>query len=57
MPKVDSRRKVSSDYYFRIDYTIQHAICQPVNIFYGKNALNTIRSLVKKIISFSFKIK
>ena len=35
-----------NDYYFQIDYTIQQAICQPVSIFHGKNAINTIRALV-----------
>jgi hypothetical protein len=36
-----------NDYYFRIDYTIQQAICQPVNVFYTKSAVQAIRTMVK----------
>lgn len=44
--KSNSKRQSLNDYYFQIDYTIQQAICQPVSIFHGKNAINTIRALV-----------
>ena len=47
-PKTNSKRRSLNDYYFQIDYTISQAICQPVSIFHGKNAINTIRALVKK---------
>jgi hypothetical protein len=43
-----STKRSLNDYYFRIDYTIQQAMCQPVNVFYTKSAVQAIRTMVNK---------
>jgi hypothetical protein len=48
MAKQTWKKRSLNDYYLRIDYTIQKAMCQPVNVFYTKSAIQAIRAMVNK---------
>ncbi|CAF0841093.1 unnamed protein product [Rotaria sordida] len=38
-------KKDNYDHYFRIDYTIEQAICQPLNIFHSKKVMDLIQTM------------